>query len=426
MKKRRHLSLPILFPFMVVLIFVLGAGTFCKVQAKGVTIRFQDYLMNEEDMGVAMKEIISEFEAKFPNIKVQIETVPSLDDAIRNMESDNPPDVARIETSYLPHLAGKKIIRGLGPYIKRTGAVEYYWLPQFAEHMITTCRYKKKMYGVPQEGSPILLFINKDLFEKSGLNIEEYPRNWDQLLSYAKKLTQPHKNQWAFGGDFATLPYASRHLQAWFRANNTDFFDREGRKVLTDKKEGVEAFSFLVELHTKHHVMFPQIKNLTYEDTAIMFANENLAMMEGDFAISRIVYEQSPEMHKKTQVIFFPGEIKFVGRSSSLCMSTKSGYPDETWEYILYLTTRPSLLTLFEKARKFPARRWLYRGTIVEKDKEGEVFGKASAFTSTSPIPPAWPDISRVLVETLKEALSGGESPEQAIKDATKKIKKLM
>ena len=426
MRKSWNLSLILLFVSIVVAISIFSYGSFDRACAQQVTIRLQDYLLNEEDMATAMKSIITEFEAKFPNIRIKMEGALSLADAIKNMEGANPPDVARIETPYLPYLAEKKLITDLDIYVKKIGGVEYYWIPQFAEHAIIPTQYKKKICGVPQEGSSILLYINKDLFKKAGLNTEDLPQNWNQFLSCAQKLTQPNKNQWGFGGDFVTLPYAPTYLEAWFRAHNADFFDNKGKKVLMDTKEGIEAFSFLVQLHTKHKIMPPQIEKWTYKDTAILFAKENLAMLQGDFAISRIIYEQNPGMRKKAQAIFFPGETNFAGRSSSLCMSKKSKYPDQAWSFISYMTSRPSLLTLFKKAQKFPSSRLLYRGTVVEIDKDGGVFGKASEFTSSSLIPSAWPEISALLLETLKEAFTGRKSPEQAIKDAAKKTKKLM
>ena len=107
-------------------------------------------------------------------------------------------------------------------------------------------------------------------------------------------------------------------------------------------------------------------------------------------------------------------------------MNRKAGFPDAAWQCLLYLTSRPSLLTLFEEAGRFPSRRWLYRGSGIEKEEEGRVFGEASTFTGTCSIPPEWPEIARILVETLNDCFAGNKSAEEGLKDAQRLIKKAM
>jgi multiple sugar transport system substrate-binding protein len=427
MERFRFFILFFVFFLISVPIALFYGGSCSLANADEVTIRLQDYFLEEEASLAVASEIVAEFESKFPNIKVKLESIPSCVDAIENLKGKSPPDISRVEAYFVPSLADGKLIKRLDEYVKEAGAIEYYWRPQFAEHTVVPCVYKKKMYAVPQEGSAVLLYINDELFKKAGINVEENPpRTWDQFLVCAKKLTDPKSGQWGFGGDFTSLTNAPINLQAWLRANNSDLFDVKGKKPLLDDKPGIQAFTFLVELHSVHHVMPPQIGQWNSEDMAKLFAEGKLGIMQGDFAASKIVYKHNPEMINKVKVLFFPGEVKFVGRSSAFCISRKSKHSDEAWECLQYLTIRPSLLKLFEKGRRFPARRWLYRGTVVEKDKDGMVFGKASAYASTPPLPPEWPDIAAVLVNALKEAFSGKQPPENAISDARKRIKKLM
>ena len=47
--------------------------------------------------------------------------------------------------------------------------------------------FNKKIYGVPQIGIARILYWNNDLFKRAGLT--NAPKNWDELVEYAKKLT---------------------------------------------------------------------------------------------------------------------------------------------------------------------------------------------------------------------------------------------
>ena len=76
-------------------------------------------LLNETETAAAMEEIIADFESKYPNIDVQLEKVPSLFDVIANLKGKNPPEISRVETYFVSHLADEKLVRNLDEYIKK-------------------------------------------------------------------------------------------------------------------------------------------------------------------------------------------------------------------------------------------------------------------------------------------------------------------
>ena len=51
-------------------------------------------------------------------------------------------------------------------------------------------KWKGKYYGLPTEISNYCLYLNNRLFRKAGLDPEkDYPRDWDQMVEVARKLT---------------------------------------------------------------------------------------------------------------------------------------------------------------------------------------------------------------------------------------------
>ena len=51
-----------------------------------------------------------------------------------------------------------------------------------------------KLYGVPYLRSTPVLYYNKTLFKKAGLNPEEGPKNWEELASFSKQLASAGVN----------------------------------------------------------------------------------------------------------------------------------------------------------------------------------------------------------------------------------------
>jgi ABC-type glycerol-3-phosphate transport system substrate-binding protein len=176
--------------FWLCLWLICGSG-FCRVAfGDGTVVRIQDYLLNDPGVAAGMDHMVKDFESKFPSVKVVLEKVSSQEEAIENVKSGQGGDVLRVDSYYVSNLADRKLVANLNPYIEKTGAVDYYWRPQFAEHAVIPCIYDKKMYAVPQEGSPTLIYVNKELCSKAGLNVENAaPRSWEEFLAYARKLS---------------------------------------------------------------------------------------------------------------------------------------------------------------------------------------------------------------------------------------------
>ena len=91
-----------------------------------------------------------------------------------------------------------------------------------------------KIYSLPNTGVNFRLVYNKDLFKKAGLN--EPPKTLDELVSYAKKLTEAGKEEKAYGfalnmknpytASFRSLDQIAMRSGAWpydFRTGKYNF-----------------------------------------------------------------------------------------------------------------------------------------------------------------------------------------------------------
>ena len=115
-----------------------------------VTIRFQDWRLAEEPAATALKNIITEFEEAYPNIKVQLEPVANTEriDKFNNQYmAGDPPDVVRFNLTELPSEIAMGAFMPLDSYIEKEGGDAY--LEDFVEFQVDVASKDGSVYCNP-------------------------------------------------------------------------------------------------------------------------------------------------------------------------------------------------------------------------------------------------------------------------------------
>lgn len=119
--------------------------------------------------------------------------------------------------------------------------------------------FKGKWWGIPWFMYADAFFVRKDVLDKAGVKIEDYP-TFDQRRDLALQVSDPSKPLWGWGmtpkaatGDGDIL---ARHVINSFGGSVND---ESGEKVVFNSKETVEAIKWLVDTYTnpKYAKMLP-------------------------------------------------------------------------------------------------------------------------------------------------------------------------
>ncbi len=179
-----------------------------------------------------------------------------------------PPDIGRIDTTFLPELVANGVVEDLFPYMveearRDTAACEAaggataavrLMLNKYVPAAIDSCLFPApdgtpRLFGLPDQTNGACLFWNKEHFREAGLDPDRAPATWDEFLSCAVALTDPAKNRFGFGMDNSlwwTFPFLNT-----FGAR---FLDESGTRCVLDAPEAVAALQFKVDLFKKHKV----------------------------------------------------------------------------------------------------------------------------------------------------------------------------
>ena len=141
----------------------------------------------------AVDNFIEKFNKIYPDIKVnRIHSAQYYDKLQTMMASDTPPDVLYMGSEYFPTYVSKNTLLDLTPFIKNdpdTNTAKFNIKDYFKE-TLKPFMYKKSYYGIPKDFTTLVLYYNKDLFDKEGI---EYPTDkwtWVDFRKAAKALTK--------------------------------------------------------------------------------------------------------------------------------------------------------------------------------------------------------------------------------------------
>ena len=98
--------------------------------------------------------------------------------------SNSLPDILASDVVYTPNYTKQGLFQDLTTEIK---ALPY--AGAIAQSHLNVASLNGKIYAVPHKLDSSVLFYNKDLFQKAGLDPEKPPKNFAEILDYSRKIT---------------------------------------------------------------------------------------------------------------------------------------------------------------------------------------------------------------------------------------------
>jgi len=131
--------------------------------------------------------IIADFEAKNPDIKVELQDL-GWGDAEKSLgvmaSSQTLPDVMYHLPGTIFDMADKGLILDLAPYLDDELSKDIF------PSLLAAGQYDGKQYVIPSGASTLLLWYNTEIFKEAGLDPAAPPKTWDELLAAAKAIKE--------------------------------------------------------------------------------------------------------------------------------------------------------------------------------------------------------------------------------------------
>jgi len=286
-----------------------------------------------------LKPILKEFENQNSDIKVDFMHIPQnyFQKIHLLFASNTAPDVIFINNQYLPIYANAGVLENLTIYDKE------FEFEKFYKKSLSTMTWNEKIYAVPRDISNLVIFYNKDIFDKYGVKYPDKDWTFTDYLEIAKKLT--HKPQ-IFGVSFEEdplyyLPYIT----------SSGF---EGVPYYNQVKDN-SGLKFYADLRNKYNVA-PKANESASATMAQLFLQGRVAMhLSGRWLVPK--YRQEAKFD--WDVVEFPkgsaGSIMPMD-SSGWAISKSSKHKSEAVKLVQYLLSEKSLNEFAKSGLIVPAR----------------------------------------------------------------------
>lgn len=225
-----------------------------------------------------------------------------------------------------------------------------FYTGRFYEQALALGKANGTQYAIPMEIDPVLLFVNKTLLKKEGIEIDKDKWTWEEFYNVCKRVTKDTDGDKIID-QFGVVDFTWQDL---VYTNGQTLFSKNGKKSEFSKEGVVEAISFARKLNN----LSPNSK-ATIED----LNNGHVLFKPFPFSWYR-VYNSYP--YKLIRYSGFEWEcIKLPrgpkGKNSSMLksyligMNSKGKKKKEAWEFLKFLTSDNNVqLDVFKYSQGVP------------------------------------------------------------------------
>ena len=163
------------------------------------------------------------------------------------------------------------------------------WLDSFYEEFMLNSRDGEgTTWGIPFQRSTIVQYYNKEAFEEAGLDPDHAPETWDELVEIASAVQDGSDVAWGVQMPSSGFPYWL--FQTFTTQMGVEVVNDEGNEVYYDKPEVIEALEFWYSLSEEHGVHPPGVvdwgttpEDFMQEEVGIIWTTTgNLASIRDD------------------------------------------------------------------------------------------------------------------------------------------------
>jgi multiple sugar transport system substrate-binding protein len=383
----------LLFPFLLIAAMLLascgGQATPAGEPAAGAAPVELTFMMwgAPEELAVWNK-IVEEFQTQSPNIKVNVEVSDwtAYWEKLKTMlAAGTPPDLFAMDAPYYLDYQTRGVLKNLQPYLDQNPDLLTGVYPQTLEAYQTAEGY----FGLPRDFQTIVLFYNKDMFDKAGVAYPTADWTYDDLRKASKDLTLDTNGdgvteQYGFTADLWDMELAWSSA-IW--AYGGDIFSADRTRTLIGEPAARQAWQVF------HDMMF-QDKSMPDVNTAAQYGLD--LYQAGIAAMTPIGHWAVPGYNTvafKWDVAPMPkgpaGQATSVN-SAGFVVAEGSKHPDEAFEFIKFVLSPGGQTRLTELGFAIPVLQSVAESPVFLQQAgysiDQKVFLDSLAFAHMKPV----------------------------------------
>jgi len=371
--------------------------------------------------------LVKEFEAKNPDIRLQIVEGPTATDLVEQLYTsafllgDSPYDLVYMDIVWTPKFAAAGWLMDLSKRISQAQ------LAEFMAGAVNGGRYQGGLYRIPVRSDAGMLYYRKDLLEQARAHP---PETFTELIQVSQGLQEHRRAQWGYLWQGRQYEGAAAMFVEVLKGYGGFWIDPKTGTVGLDQPAGLQAVEFL--RHTIQQGVSPagvttygedEVRLLFQSGTAVFMrswpyfwplGNAFDSPIRGKFGIEPMVHAP--------------------GKSSGACLggwglgiAKTTRHPEAAWRVVEFFSSEAIQRRLILATGYVPSRRSLFNDPqIVAKYSYYPSLLKIVEDAVLRPPIPQYEQASDILQRYLSAAFTGRLSPERAMKAAADETRRLL
>ncbi|QDU34909.1 L-arabinose transport system permease protein AraP [Poriferisphaera corsica] len=412
-----------------------------KLNQPGKTVLTILHWGNTEETDI-VKELVREFEAENPDIKVNRLHANDYDTKLKTMlAAGTPPDLFYLRYEDVIDFADTEMIKNLEPFIAKDRANNngYAMTDEFYPILIDAFRFDKDkqvqgqgdLYGIAKDFTTWIMYVNLDLFKQAGIEIPYDGWTWDEYRAAMKKiraLSDPQDpNKQYFGGVLKTWPTVVRNI-LW--TNDADYFGGENNNdfnlVTLDQPNAQHMLNLIRTMRMDD--------DSVYNPTGISQSEDDMFRRGKIGSIGPLGRWMTPQYRKITEfdwdIVPMPYKTKPVSdiATVSWAMASATQNPDKAYTLLKFLTGKKGQTLTSELGLAMPCMKAVAESDAFlspgQKPKNAQLFIDMIA-KSKLPQNPRIKKFTTIVDRELQKTLQLNEkTPMQAANDVSENWRK--
>jgi len=387
-----------------------------------------------------LQEMVNNFMALNPDIEVEVQYTGSYGDTINKLN-------VAVQSKVAPHvvqgydIATQMLIDGEVGLVMQDliDADPTFDIGAFMPQVLNYYRVNGKLYCMPFNSSNAIMFYNKTLFEKAGLDPNKPPKTYEELLEYAKKLTTKD--------DKGNVVQAAVcwSLNCWFfeqfmATQNAPLVDndngRTGRptKAIFNSDAGLKVFTFWNDLTKNGDMINTKLEDWTAARN--LFISQKVAMLITSTSDVALMVKSAQENNFELGSAFLPtpadaeaGGVVIGGGSLWIIGGHPKNETDAAWKFVKYMTEAPQQIKWHTGTGYFPVRKDAIEGLLAQGYYSGsphdltailQLLLSTQNYNTNGAIIGAFAEMRSIVASNIEKMLLGSMTPAEALAAAEK------
>lgn len=362
--------------------------------------------------------LIPKFEEENPGIKINAvshEWADLHDKLLISAGSDTLPDVARLDSAWIPELQKMGILVPLNKEMDDFGDV--------AEHLLdsamSTAEIAGDNYGLALNTNTKIMYYNTEAFEQAGLTV---PVTMDEFVEDCKKLSGTNDaGQQIWGYDEPGLSGWNICPFIWSMGGALTNEEQTEATGYINSKESIEAIQMLADLYKNKAVTGWNSGDIPMTDG--FGTGRYMMILEGPWKVSELAGAY-PDFKYATALVPAGkgGSVSVLGGEDIGMFSTAD--KEAAWKFMKFMTDEFAQEEM-AKCGQIPCNKKAMESNIV-KQADFAPYIKQLQTAKSRPTVASWSEIDSELTAAVTSVVNGEKSAKDAMDELAAKMDKLL